>query len=167
AESAGAAEPTPAQHKGAAGVLDAAAVRRVWDEILSTVREQSQRVGAVVREATVREVEGDTLVLMFRHTVHADMLTKAPDVLTKSVTQVLGGTWQVRCEVGGGQGPRGAGGGRAANSQEPPTAQVGGAVAGHPAPSPRSARSAPTGQRSNAPDTEGDDGWPTPARPGG
>src|SRR5262249_14706290 len=102
-----------------------------------------------------------------RHTVHADMLTKAPDVLTKSVTQVLGGTWQVRCEVGGGQGPRGAGGGRAANSQEPPTAQVGGAVAGHPAPSPRSARPTPTGERSSPPDPARDDGWPTPARPGG
>jgi DNA polymerase-3 subunit gamma/tau len=173
-----AAEPGPAAGPEAAvasapGVLDAAAVRRVWDEILTTVRRQSQRAWAVVREATVREVERDTLVLVFKHTVHADMLTKSPDILTTSVTQVLGGSWQIRCEIGGATGGESRGGAaqRPANSPASPPAQVAGGATNHPAPSPRSARPAPAGHRSGdadgSGDSDGDDGWPTPARPGG
>ncbi|MDT4989528.1 MAG: polymerase subunit gamma/tau, partial [Micromonosporaceae bacterium] len=111
---AGHTEPGHTEHSSDAvgpGVLDAAAVRRVWDEILTTVRRQSQRAWAVVREATVREVDGTMIVLVFRHSVHADMLTRSPDVLTGAVTEVLGGSWQVRCELGDdpGGGPRAAG----------------------------------------------------------
>jgi DNA polymerase-3 subunit gamma/tau len=58
-------------------------------------------VAAWAREATVREVDGDTLVLVFQHTFHASQLAATPEVLTDAVTQVLGGQWQVRCEVGG------------------------------------------------------------------
>jgi DNA polymerase III subunit gamma/tau len=165
-ESATPAAPAP-------GTLDAAAVRRVWDEILTTVRRHKQRAWAVVREATVRAVEGDTLVLVFQHAVHADMLTKDPEILTRSVTEVLGGTWQVRCEVGGATagGSRGGAAQRPANTSASPPAQVAGGATNHPAPSPRSARPAPTSHRSgdsgDSGDSDGDDGWPTPARPGG
>src|SRR5439155_261299 len=82
----------------------AAAVRRVWDEIVTGVRRRSQRVAAVVREATVRAVEGDTLVLTFKHSFHASALTNSPEVFLDAVTDVLGGHWQVRCEVSGGGG---------------------------------------------------------------
>jgi DNA polymerase III subunit gamma/tau len=83
------------------GAMDAAAIRRVWDEVLTTVRGRSQRAWAVVREATVREVDGDTLVLLFQHQVHADMLSANPKILSDAVTQLVGGTWRVRCEFGG------------------------------------------------------------------
>ncbi|HET8660109.1 MAG TPA: DNA polymerase III subunit gamma and tau [Micromonosporaceae bacterium] len=86
---------------GPAGVMDAAAVRRVWDEVLAVVGRRSKRAAAVVREATVRDVEGDTLVLLFRHQVHADMLASSPDLLLDAVYEVLGGRWQVRCEHAG------------------------------------------------------------------
>ena len=88
------------------GVLDAVAVRRVWEEILGYVGRKSRRVGAVAREATVREVAGDTLVLLFKHRVHAEMLAGGPELLIEAVYEVLGPpapdrAWQVRCELSG------------------------------------------------------------------
>jgi DNA polymerase-3 subunit gamma/tau len=146
---------------GGPGALDGAGVRRVWDEILMMVRRQSQRAWAVVREATVRDVDGDTLVLLFQHAVHADMLTKSPDLLTEAVTQVLGGTWQVRCELGGGA-PRSSAAERMAG--EPAQVAAPGAGAARPAPSPRAPR---PGSRSRDSVEDGDDGWPATAQPGG
>jgi len=97
----------------------------------------------VAREATVREVQADTLVLLFKHLVHANMLSNAPDLLLEAVHEVLGppspgGRWQVRCEVSG-QGP---GGGT------------------RPAPPPP----VPSAPRTATPRAE--DGWPTTATPG-
>jgi DNA polymerase-3 subunit gamma/tau len=83
------------------GAIDAAAVRRIWDEVLTIVRRKSPRAAAVVREATVRDVDGDVLVLSFRHQFHAQALATAPEVLQDAVHEVLGGVWQVRCEVSG------------------------------------------------------------------
>jgi len=133
-----AADPSPP------GRLDAAAVRRVWDEVLTMVRRKSQRAWAVVREATVREVEGDTLVLVFRHAVHATMLSGSPELLVDAVGEVLGGTWQIRCELSGDQA---SGGTRAA------------------APGARPAPAAPAAAVPAAAPPASD--WPTPARPGG
>jgi hypothetical protein len=79
--------------------LDAADIRAAWDEVLATVRSMSNRVWAVVREGTVVDVDGDTLVLAFRHSVHADMLEKSPEDLIAALEGVLGGTWQVRAVV--------------------------------------------------------------------
>src|SRR5690606_13199217 len=63
---------TPAADAGPAaaapaGEIDAAAMRRVWDEVVATVGQRSKRAAAVAREATVREVEGNTIVLWFQH----------------------------------------------------------------------------------------------------
>ena len=112
----------PQAPQAAPGALDAAAVRRVWEEILSYVGRKRRAAAAVAREATVREVEGDTLVLLFKHLVHADMLTKAPDLLLEAVFEVLGppspgAKWQVRCDVAG-QAP--AGGNQAPAPPVPP-----------------------------------------------
>jgi DNA polymerase-3 subunit gamma/tau len=86
---------------GAPGAIDAAGVRRIWDEVLTTVRRKSPRAAAVVREASVRDVDGDVLVLLFKHQFHAQALAAAPEVLLDAVHEVLGGVWQVRCEVSG------------------------------------------------------------------
>jgi DNA polymerase-3 subunit gamma/tau len=151
------------------GVLDAAAVRRVWDdEILSMVRRKKPRIAALMREATVREVQGNTLVLLFRHSVHAEMLSRSPEVLTEAITEVFGGTWQLRCEVGGGPAgaPRGAGRPPGASGAAQPSSQGSAVSPGHATASPRSPRPAPGPPASDAAD-EGDDGWPTPAQLGG
>jgi DNA polymerase-3 subunit gamma/tau len=137
-------KPRPPQ---ATGVIDAAAVRRVWDEILRYVGGKSSRVRAVAREATVREVVGDTLVLLFKHRVHADMMTAGPELVIEAVYETLGPpapdrTWQVRCELSGQPVSAGAPG--------PST---------NPAPSTR-----PEPKTEAEPEPEG---WPETARPGG
>jgi DNA polymerase-3 subunit gamma/tau len=78
----------------------------VWDEILGYVGRKRRAAAAVAREATVREVRGDTLVLLFKHLVHANMLSNAPDLLLEGIQEVLGppspnARWQIRCEVAG------------------------------------------------------------------
>ncbi len=84
--------------------LDAAAVRRIWDEVLTMVRRKSPRAAAVVREATVRDVRGDVLVLLFKHQFHAQALASAPELLLDALYEILGGRWQVQCEVAGQSG---------------------------------------------------------------
>ena len=140
-----AAPPAP----GVSGVVDAAAVRRVWEEILGYLRRRSQRAAAVVREAVVREVEGDTLVLSFRHQFHADSLTAAPELLQEAVYEVLGGRWRIRAEW--------AGGGNPASGPAEPTAPA----------AQRSVRPAPAGPAtsSDVPDP-GPTGRGGPAAPG-
>jgi DNA polymerase III subunit gamma/tau len=87
-----------------AAALDAAAVRRIWDEVLTMVRRKSPRAAAVVREATVRDVRGDVLVLLFKHQFHAQALATAPELLLDALYEILGGRWQVQCEVAGQSG---------------------------------------------------------------
>jgi DNA polymerase-3 subunit gamma/tau len=89
------------------GSLDAAAVRRVWDEVLTVVRRRSQRSWAVVREAMVRDVHGDEIVLVFQHLVHMNMFGAQADLLAEAVREVFGGSWRVRAELGGDEAARG------------------------------------------------------------
>ncbi|WJK41248.1 DNA polymerase III subunit gamma and tau [Solwaraspora sp. WMMA2056] len=96
------ATPDPAPAPAVPGTLDAAGVRRAWDQILAMVGNRSKRAAAVVREATVREVDGDVLVLTFRHSVHATMLSASPDLLLEAIYETLGVRWQIRCETAGG-----------------------------------------------------------------
>jgi DNA polymerase-3 subunit gamma/tau len=97
------APPTPVGRpaSGPTATLDAAAVRRIWDEVLTMVRRKSPRAAAVVREATVRDVRGDVLVLLFKHPFHAQALANAPELLLDALYEILGGRWQVQCEVAG------------------------------------------------------------------
>jgi DNA polymerase-3 subunit gamma/tau len=176
------ADSAPASPPGAAGALDAAAVRRVWDEILTMVSRKSKRAAAVVREATVRDVQGDTLVLAFKHAVHADMLNSSPELLVGAIYEVLGGQWRIRCEQGGAAGRPAAPASRpAAATAMPPApsqAPAASSAAGRSGPAraasgARSAqatagRTAPasTARPTSAP-AVADEEWPTPARPGG
>jgi DNA polymerase III subunit gamma/tau len=137
------AQAAPEAATAPTGALDAAAIRRVWDEVLTAVRRKSVREWAVAREATVRDVEGNTLVLLFQHQVHASMLSGNPKTLTDAVGDLLGGRWEVRCEIAG---------------ATPPPAQ---AQAAPPAPV---ADRAPTQRPPRSADEEE---WPTAATPGG
>ncbi len=100
---AASATPTPAGDVKLPGTVDAAAVRRIWDEVLTYVRRASPRAAAVVREAIVREVDGNTLVLVFKHPFHAQALSGDPKLVIEALTEVIGGRWQIRCEVSGQQ----------------------------------------------------------------
>jgi DNA polymerase-3 subunit gamma/tau len=134
--------PPTAAPPAAPGTIDAAAMRRVWDEIVATVGKRSKRAAAVVREASVREIEGDTIVLQFQHAVHAEMLAKSPKPVLDAVHAVLGGGWRLRCE--------------ASDAAASPRA-----AAASPPPAPAPAAASP------APPDSGAASWPEPARPGG
>jgi DNA polymerase-3 subunit gamma/tau len=139
----------PAESAAAPGALDAAAIRRVWDDVLTAVRRRSVREWAVAREATVREVEGTTLVLLFRHQVHATMLSNNPKAVIDAVTELLGGKWDIRCEVPGADPP--------AQAQPPPA----------PPPAPPVAERAPVQRPPQQARARAEDDWPAAAVPGG
>ncbi len=140
-------EPAPAAAEAAstvdrsapAGAIDAATVRRHWDEVMTLVRRRSAKVHAFVRDATVRDVLGDEIVLLFRTSFHADSTRSQPELLIEALHEVLGGTWRVRVELGGDERTR---------STPAPAARTG-------------SNAAPAG------DAEADDGWPEIVRPGG
>ena len=68
---------------------------------MRTVGQNSKKAAAFAREAVVREVDGQTLILVFKHKIHADGVNNEPGPLLEAVHQILGGVWSVRCEVGG------------------------------------------------------------------
>jgi len=129
----------------AATALDAAAVRRVWPEVLAVAKERKKRTAALLVSATVRAVEGDTLVLSIGTAPLARLLSEQSntDVIGESLHAVLGVRWRIRCEHGDGT---------------PPPAGPGGTP---PAAAPPSPRRPPPTRRSTAPD----DGEPLPPEP--
>ncbi|MEV6523268.1 DNA polymerase III subunit gamma and tau [Longispora sp. NPDC051575] len=136
------ATPTPPAQPG---VLDVAAVQRSWDEVLGQVRNRSLRASALVRQVTVRELDGNTVVLVCQNKFQADEVTKASGIVEEALLQVLGTVLRVRCDIGGGGTP------------PPRPAAPTPAPAPAPAPQPRTAPSAPAARpQATAP----------PARPG-
>ncbi|MFF5071210.1 DNA polymerase III subunit gamma and tau [Micromonospora olivasterospora] len=93
------------------GALDAVAVRRAWPEVVGKVNRTNKRIAALMRDAVVRELDGDTLVLTVKSTVLAKMMSDHAAVLTDALYEELGGRWQIRCEVSGERGGVALGGG--------------------------------------------------------
>ncbi|MEV4809154.1 DNA polymerase III subunit gamma and tau [Micromonospora avicenniae] len=172
-----------------AGVLDAVAVRRVWPDVVGKVNRTNKRIAALMRDAVVRELDGDTLVLTVKSGVLARMVSDHAAVLTDALYEELGGRWQIRCDVAGERGaatlsgsPRPAapaapagpasgarsGTGPAARSgtsgASGPVAQAGGSGASGPAAGRGSGASGPAAGAAGGDD---EDDWPEPARPGG
>ncbi|MEJ3652124.1 DNA polymerase III subunit gamma and tau [Actinomycetes bacterium KLBMP 9759] len=150
----GAPESRPEQSRSSAAPLDAAAVRRVWPEVLAAAKERKKRTAALLVSATVRAVENDTLVLSIGTAPLARLLSEQSntDVIAESLFAVLGVRWRVRCEHG-----------------DPPPA-------GEPARGSGAAGGAPTQPQQNAPrrpqrpppvrkSTAQDDGEPLPPEP--
>jgi DNA polymerase-3 subunit gamma/tau len=171
-------EPDPA-HVDSPGSIDAAAVRRVWDEVLAVIRRRSPRAWAVVREGMVRDVHGEEIVLVFQHAVHANMFGAQAELLIEAMREVLGGSWRIRAELGGGDEAARPEPARAtpARAEPAPAARTSTPTASRSAPpaqSPsqpardtasRPARSEGTGLSGSG--TVDDGGWPTPAALGG
>jgi DNA polymerase-3 subunit gamma/tau len=150
----------PAAATAAPGQLSAAAIREVWPEIITTVGRQSKKVAALASGATVRELDGETVVLTFRFPAHAKMVASEPDLIANALYEALGGRWQIRCEVAGE-----AGGVQAPLDRSGPAAPRGASAQ-------RAARPAANAARQRevvtpAATTSSDDDWPEPARPGG
>ncbi|MBQ1051894.1 DNA polymerase III subunit gamma and tau [Micromonospora sp. C51] len=154
------------------GVLDAVAVRRVWPEVVGKVNRSNKRIAALMRDAVVRDLDGDTLVLTVKSAVLARMMSDHAQVLTDALYEELGGRWQIRCEVAGERGGASPGPHRSPSAPGPAPAPV---VASPQVPAGRADRGRSGGasgaHRSGDPATttaeDSDDDWPEPARPGG
>jgi DNA polymerase-3 subunit gamma/tau len=167
------------------GRLTAASIREVWPEIMTAVSRKSKKIAALAQGATVRDLEGETVVLTFRFPAHAKMVAAEPALISDALYEALGGRWQIRCDVAGesgpspgsgGSAPRGPRGGpsgpaqRSPQVQDSPPQSVSGASRPDAGRIAAGAGGAPSRQREAVPRAsvavDGDD-WPEPARPGG
>jgi DNA polymerase-3 subunit gamma/tau len=94
-------EPEPAPAQAASAELDAAAVRRQWSTVRERVSERSKAINAMLSDAIVRAIEGDTLVLSHPAVTLARRLSEQrnADVIRDALKDALGVDWKVRCEV--------------------------------------------------------------------
>ncbi len=95
-ETAPAPVPPPA---AAVGQPDAAAVRSMWDTVREKVNARSKPVNAMLADAIVRALDGDTLVLSHRAPPLAKRLSEQrnTDVIREALKDALGVDWQIRC----------------------------------------------------------------------
>jgi DNA polymerase-3 subunit gamma/tau len=99
--------PPPAPEARAAGGLDAAAVRRAWEQVLAAVSGKKKATRALLDSAQVTALDGRDLTLRFQHSPLARQFEKSPnpDVLREALAEVLGVDWNVRVDVGGDAAP--------------------------------------------------------------
>jgi DNA polymerase-3 subunit gamma/tau len=108
AEPAAAAEPeaTPAPEPSppptGPGEPGAVAVRTLWPTVREKVRQRSRTTEVMLAGATVRAVEGNTLVLSHESAPLAKRLCEQrnADVIAEALKDALGVDWRVRCEAG-------------------------------------------------------------------
>jgi DNA polymerase III subunit gamma/tau len=97
-------QPPPEQSPPAAGPgeLGAAAVRTLWPTVRDKVRQRSRTTEVMLAGATVRAVEGNTLVLTHESAPLAKRLCEQrnADVIAEALKDALGVDWRVRCEAG-------------------------------------------------------------------
>jgi DNA polymerase-3 subunit gamma/tau len=84
------------------GEPDAAAVRSMWTTVREKVRQRSRTTEVMLSGATVRAVDGDTLVLSHESAPLARRLSEQrnADVIREALKDALGVNWRVRCETG-------------------------------------------------------------------
>jgi DNA polymerase III subunit gamma/tau len=90
---------------GSPGELDAAALRRLWPEVLDVVKQSSRRTRALLDNAQVIAADGD-LVTLAAPAALAKMLSEESNtsMLRAALTKVVGGTWRVTVDGSGGPG---------------------------------------------------------------
>jgi DNA polymerase III subunit gamma/tau len=97
-------QPAPEQTPPTAGPGEpgAAAVRTLWPTVRDKVRQRSRTTEVMLAGATVRAVEGNTLVLSHESAPLAKRLCEQrnADVIAEALKDVLGVDWRVRCEAG-------------------------------------------------------------------
>jgi DNA polymerase III subunit gamma/tau len=93
-------EPTPSA--AGPGEPGAAAVRTLWPTVRDKVRQRSRTTEVMLAGATVRAVEGNTLVLSHESAPLAKRLCEQrnADVIAEALKDALGVDWRVRCEAG-------------------------------------------------------------------
>ena len=141
--------PQPLGEPAAPTSLDAAAVRRVWSEILAAAKQRSRSTGALMVNAIVRAVDGDVLVLTIGSEPLARRLSEQrnTDVIADALHAVLGVRWRVRCDHG--------------DAAPPPARSAASRTSGPPQRPSRPAPPRPAPTRRSVPD----DGEPLPPEP--
>jgi DNA polymerase-3 subunit gamma/tau len=108
-EPAAKAQPAPNAEPAAKapGEPDAAAVRSMWPTVRDKVRQRSRTTEVMLAGATVRAVEGNTLILTHESVPLAKRLCEQrnTDVIAEALKDALGVNWRVRCEPGAQPGP--------------------------------------------------------------
>jgi DNA polymerase III subunit gamma/tau len=84
------------------GEPGAATVRTLWPTVRDKVRQRSRTTDVMLAGATVRAVEGNTLVLTHESAPLAKRLCEQrnTDVIAEALKDALGVDWRVRCEAG-------------------------------------------------------------------
>jgi DNA polymerase III subunit gamma/tau len=98
-------EPKPQVEPPApAGAMDAAAVRRLWPDVLDIVKQASKRTRALLDNAQVAGVTGDRLTLAAPTAALAKMISEdgTIELVRGALASIVGGTWQVEVEAAGG-----------------------------------------------------------------
>jgi DNA polymerase-3 subunit gamma/tau len=139
-------EPAPPE-PAAAGQIDAAAMRRLWPDVLEIVKQRSRRTRALLDNSQIVGCDAGTVTLA-APTALAKMIAEESNtsVLRDALTQVVGGSWTVAVEAG--------------------TPGSSGAVAAQPAPtSSPSARPAPPAEADPRDDLDGEEPDAAPVDP--
>lgn len=78
--------------------MDATGIRRIWPALLDAVRATSRSTQAMLTNATVHSVEGDTVIISHTAAPLARRLGEARnvDAIAEALRSVLGGNWHVR-----------------------------------------------------------------------
>ncbi len=108
----------------AQGGVDAAGIRRLWSELLAEVRKVSRSTEAMLTNASVQSVEGNTVTIGHTAAPLARRLgeSRNVDAIAKALENVFGGGWHVRCVHADQSGPGAAAAPKAAKP-DPPTYQ--------------------------------------------
>jgi len=106
------------------GSMDSTAVRQIWPELLRKVGERSKPTLVLLQNATVRTVEGNTLVLAMPTAGLARQLSQESraEVIRATLRDLVAGDWQIRCVHGDGNAPADSPG-AARRPATPPTRQ--------------------------------------------
>ncbi|MDI5978418.1 DNA polymerase III subunit gamma and tau [Amycolatopsis magusensis] len=104
--------PPAPESEPASGGLDAAAVRRVWPELLAAIRKipGGRSTEAMLTQAGVQSVDGSSVVLTHTAEPLARRLAEPhnSDKIAGALREVLGGEWRVTCVHGNAKPPAAA-----------------------------------------------------------
>jgi DNA polymerase-3 subunit gamma/tau len=103
-----------------AGEIDAAAVRRIWPDVLDAVKRRRRTTHALLMNVSVQSVEGGLLTLAIASEPLSRLLGEEInlDCVRGAVRDVLGVEWRVKVQLDG--APPAAGGGRPGAAEPPP-----------------------------------------------
>jgi DNA polymerase-3 subunit gamma/tau len=114
--------PTP-EPIASSTTMDSTAIRQIWPELLRNVGERSKPTLVLLQNATVKTVEGNTLVLAMPTQGLAKALSQdsRAEVIRSTLHDLIAGDWQIRCVHADGATPPDSPGAARRPAAPPPT----------------------------------------------